>query len=214
MSKTIIIVVSLILIVGLFMFVNNASNISGNVIFGSGDSRVQCDDSDNIKNLGGAKNEHAITDNVFWKGNVGLKHRRNGVIGWGDWDKAKDDSCSGDVLTESYCDTNGVVVYQNIKCPYGCSAGKCNWPECSDLDVNENNPAIVASTAHGLTADDPDVLGVPPKGLNGKTYSDTCVSETKLKEYSCSTDRKVRSELIDCSKFGSYKCLNSKCVKS
>lgn len=212
MSKTTILIVSLVLIMGLFMFVNNGSNISGNAFFGSGDSRVQCDDSDNIKNLGGTKEEHAISDNVFIKGNVGIRTRRTIVLGWSEWNRSKVDSCSGDILTESYCDMNGAVVYQNIKCPNGCSNGKCNWPKCSDLDGTENSQALVASYTTGLTSDDPDILGVPPRGLNGKKYNDVCISETKLREYSCGLDKKVKNTLIDCSKLGNYKCLNAKCV--
>lgn len=103
-----------------------------------------------------------------------------------DCDVAGMDYCTGNTITEFYCDSNGCGNL-TVECPYGCSSGACN---CSDTD---------GGTDYYV------------QGTVGN-HTDECVNATNLREWSCSKIENgqviAKDEVVNCH----YGCSNGACA--
>ena len=109
------------------------------------------------------------------------------------------DYCLGESeLVEFVCSPQNSCAPKQFSCPFGCAEGKC----------------VSGAKA---TCDDSDGLNIAQRGrtsgnyVNGSKFSflDSCTGSTKVLEYSCTGDKALRSETIEC-KGGS--CADGACV--
>jgi len=90
-------------------------------------------------------------------------------------------------LTEFTCSPQNSCVPKQFSCPFGCADGKC----------------VSGAKA---TCDDSDGLNIAQRGrtsgnyANGSKFSflDSCVGSTKLVEYSCTGDKVLKSQTVEC----------------
>gem|GEM_PF-659038 len=107
----------------------------------------------------------------------------------------QDDYCKdSSIVVEYYCDSAGEVAYSELPCPSGylCLQGACAVAPCEDSDL-------------GLK---PQEKGTVTSGEESET--DTCESETQLKEYICSNGA-ISYEVVDCP--ANQHCVDGACTE-
>lgn len=205
-NKHVVISVVIVLIVffsGIIIFsYQNSLESTGYVITSS---QAQCDDTDNNRPLVGPRSEQDFTDTIFVKG--GVRTKLNSYLSWSE---LISDSCSGNVLTETFCIPNGRISNRKVTCVNGCVDGKCNLPKCIDSDGPR--AYSVKGIVTGIMTSESDFLGVPPKLQSGKAYTDFCKSRLVLSEYYCEQNG-VKKRDIPCTEFGFNRvCSDGACV--
>ena len=198
-----VVMVLLLFFSGILIFsYQNSLDLTGYTI--TGNSGVQCDDTDNTHPFEGPRSEQSGTDNIFEKGGVRTKAQ------YGEWSNLIYDSCSRNVLTETFCTGSGRVSSKTVTCENGCSDGKCNLPQC--LDSDGPRAFTVKGSATGAMISDPDFVGVPSKVQTSKVYTDACKSRLVLTEYYCAKNL-VKKRTMSCPSVGSNMiCSQGACV--
>ncbi|MCX8166500.1 MAG: ABC transporter permease [Candidatus Micrarchaeota archaeon] len=112
----------------------------------------------------------------------------NGIDIYNKGSVTKGGSTSNDVclsatrVQEFYCDANNNIKFTNQDCPSGyiCEDGRCREVSCTDTD-------------NGLT------VTLPGKTSNETQIKyDICIDSTKIREYSCNTDRTIKEAILSC----------------
>jgi len=104
------------------------------------------------------------------------------------------DRCLGDgeKVMEYYC-SGGQMMSEDIECPAG---QKCYGGECREIGCFDTDGGAVESIMGTVSYD-------------GKEYTDVCLNEHQLKEYSCG-EGEVTEEIIECG--SNEECSGGKCI--
>lgn len=106
-----------------------------------------------------------------------------------------EDSCINGAVKEYFCSSNE-IKNEVIQCSAGyvCDAGACIKEVCKDSDNGKD------TSKKGTTT------------LSGKTYTDSCYSDTRVMEYYCQTEIEIEYEQINCQT--GYECYDGLCRKA
>ncbi len=202
-----VIIISLVIIVGLGMYIFDG--YTGKVVT-SGNR--QCDNTENLASGMGADLDGK--DSIYVAGKVKTRTKSSGV--WGSWTEVSDSCGTGnyaDKLTERFCKNDATAFSRTVTCPNGCSGGSsnggCNMQECTEDDDGDRK--FLAGATTGVKVNDPDALGVPenPSSSFGvKTFYDSCIHAGRLKEYYCNNDGQVKVKEYSCN------CQSNACLQN